>query len=481
MQFTPPTPSSRCTRRQLLSSLALADDGGDGGRRNDASLTDHHGEVLHRRHVVQQLEQLEVGHVAPICELASGQLRRRRHQVVGVAKLVVADGIEVDALGELVRLTAHQHRRPTLMSCHRDQRRARTRDERAVEQHRRRAKKHLGHFADEVRERVQLRVLAAHSRLLEPAQHVACLEPRAAVNNDHAEGYALCVRVQQRLFDDGGPRVDEQDVLGRDLADKALHNRLVGKRDALVDEIVDQRDQLRLGISLARVRGRLSNALFEPLDHIAHGQRERPAIDQVLDLLVEHAFELTREHLCRWANEVGDDLLESAQLSDDSSVRAWQQIVGNLQAEAEHGRVDVAFGDRCCSERGLALVLRQVLEKLDLLMCVRPWRDLLLLHLLHLLCVVVLQLGRRWTRHRIGGTSAACSRSNRRRFGRRRLCTHLATTAASTAAACIGRKPLRFSCSCFRSSLRLLCRPSLCLGGRLLLLWASRCGRLSTR
>mmetsp|Transcript_3145 Transcript_3145/g.8127 ORF Transcript_3145/g.8127 Transcript_3145/m.8127 type:complete len:297 (-) Transcript_3145:612-1502(-) len=172
----------------------LADDDGDRRGRHYAGLGDDHREVLHRRHVVHEVEQLEARHVAPLGHL--GTVALSGHEVVGVAQLVVADGIEEHALGKLVGLAANEHRHAALVGEHRHQRSAGASDERAVEQHRRGTEQHLAHLWHDVREGVQVGIGAAQPRIEQAAQHGLALQLGAAVGDDDAERDALAVCVE---------------------------------------------------------------------------------------------------------------------------------------------------------------------------------------------------------------------------------------------------------------------------------------------
>mmetsp|Transcript_25759 Transcript_25759/g.53976 ORF Transcript_25759/g.53976 Transcript_25759/m.53976 type:complete len:231 (-) Transcript_25759:43-735(-) len=154
------------------------------------------------------------------------------------------------------------------------------------------------------------------------------------------------------------------------------------------------------------MRRRLAHAQLEPLDHVAHRHGLRPAVDEVLDLLIQRSLELSREHLCGRAHKICDHFLEGSQLRDASRVGARHDRIGDLKAKTKHLRVDVALGHRCRRQRGLALVLGKVREEWHLLMRMRTRRDLLFLQLLDNLGIVVLKLSQGWPRTRACTSSA---------------------------------------------------------------------------
>mmetsp|Transcript_45735 Transcript_45735/g.151659 ORF Transcript_45735/g.151659 Transcript_45735/m.151659 type:complete len:378 (+) Transcript_45735:185-1318(+) len=359
---------------ELRAVPVLADNDRHRRRRDDARLGDDHGEVLHRRHVVHQVEQLEPRPLAPVGERGAALVGvRRLEQRVGVAELVVADRVEQDPLRKLVRLAADEHGDPVLVRRHGDERGAGARDEGAVDQHRRGPEQNLGDGWHRVREGVQQRVGAADACRHQPHQHRAPLEARAAVDDDDGEVGPARRRVQQRRLDDVGAAVDEDDVRRRDLGRGGLRDGAVGELDPLVDVRVDLRAEDALGRVGRQVRGQLANAELEPLDRVAHRERLRAAVVQVRDLQLDPPLELAGECLAGRAAEVARDGLQCTEHGHHARVGAGEEALGHLQPGALDGGVDVA-PNRGGRERCLALVLDQVREERHLLRCKRRLR-----------------------------------------------------------------------------------------------------------
>eukprot|EP00962_Isochrysis_galbana_P059001 scaffold32350_cov112-Isochrysis_galbana.AAC.2 len=299
---------------QLRPVLVLPDDDRDRGRRDDPSLGDDHGEVLHRSDVVHQVEQLEPRRVAPAgqdARLGCGSRpaadgRRLGHQLLRVAQLVVADGVEQHALSELKSLAADQHWHAVLVGCHGHQCRPCPRDQRPVDQHGRRAQQHLVDGRDQIGNRVEQSVRGGDAGCGQPRHERPSFEARPAVHHHHREVDAARLGVQQGLLHHVRTGVHQHTLARRDFGCGGGRDGAVGQHDALVDVGVDLLAEEPLGRLVWQVTRHLRHPQLQPLDAVAHCEALWPAVVQVLDLNLDPGLELAGEHLGGRALEIGD-------------------------------------------------------------------------------------------------------------------------------------------------------------------------------
>lgn len=327
-----------------MSGVASEDDArgllvADGASSSFARLSSSSGEPAqhHAACIPQQVQspsplRLPAVLVMPTLRGMHGFVRKKR-----LTEFVEADRVQLCTLTELVRLATDHHRRVVSMGCHRDHRCAGTPHCCSVVEHRNGTNEDFGHVLHDVRHRVQQNVGALDPVRDETRQKRLPLQPWLGIHDDDANTFANTVGSLQHLLDHVRVTIGQDRLARIDLPVRHVRDDCVRKNHLLLDVRVYRVRQGCLGLLLTHRQRQRCDLPLQPLDGVAHADRERAAANEEPNGGPQSRRQVSRDVLARGRGVLVDQLFEAAQHGNAAGIRTHDRraATDRLQAQGD--------------------------------------------------------------------------------------------------------------------------------------------------